>query len=185
VILATAGSPTLPWWADRLLVPVVFVLLGAAITFATGQITARRERHRAKRAFLQAIRLELRGLEEQLQASLKDLQASKERLDRNVADPPPYLVGMLRTTVFTSQLGKLSDLSDPLVYEVIKLYSEIPVLLEIIEVLNQNSKELARDDGSAQQARRMKAVASIVTALILQGDGFIGKIRNLVEKLPA
>ena len=131
-----------------------------------------------KARILQAIRLELRGLEEQLQASLKDLQASKERLDRNVADPPPYLVGMLRTTVFTSQLGKLSDLSDPLVYEVIKLYSEIPVLLEIIAVLNQNSKELARDDGSAQQARRMKAVASIVTALILQGDGFIGKIRN-------
>lgn len=184
MVPAAPTLQTLPWWGDRLVIPAVFALLGAAITFATGQMTARRQRRRAKRAFLQAIRLELRGLEEQLQASLKELQGSKDRLDRNVAAPPPILVGMLRTTVFTSQLGKLSDLSDPLIYEIIKLYSDIPVLLEIIGALNQHSKDLAKDDGMAQQARRIKIVASIVTALILQCDGFVGRIRNLIEKLP-
>ena len=107
-----ASPQPLPWWVDRLLIPIIFVFVGAGITFATGQITGWRERRRARRAFLQAIRLELRGLEEQLQASLKEIQDSKARLERGVATPP-HLVGTLRTTVFASQLGRVSDLSDP------------------------------------------------------------------------
>jgi hypothetical protein len=60
----------LHWWAERLVIPVIFALVGAGIGFGVGQITAWLERRRTKRSFLRAIRLELMGLQEQLQASL-------------------------------------------------------------------------------------------------------------------
>ena len=94
----------------------------------------------------------------------------------------PVRLGVLAATAV---ICDPSAPADPLTYEIIKLYSEVPVLLEIIEALNRHSKELARDDGIAQQARRIKAVSSILTVLIPQCNGFIGRIRNLVEKLPA
>jgi hypothetical protein len=173
----------LPWWAERLVIPVVFALVGAGIGFGTGQITAWLERRRTKRSFLQAIRLELIGLREQLQASLDEVEASIERLQKNVPIPP-HLVGTLRNTVFTSQLGRISDLSDPLIIEIIRLYSDLPVLLQIIGALNQHSAELSKDDGSAQQAQRIRAVLSIVIALSIQFKGFLTRIQGLAEKLP-
>ncbi len=173
----------LPWWADRLVIPVIFALLGAGIGFGVGQITAWLERRRTKRTFLRAIRLELMGLQEQLEASLAEVEGSKERLQRNVA-APPHLVGTLRNTVFTSQLGRVSDLSDPLVIEIIKLYSDLPLLLQIIGALNQHTMELSKDDGSAQQSQRIRGVLSIVTALSVQFSGFLTRIRGLVARLP-
>jgi len=173
----------LPWWADRLVIPVVFALVGASIAFGTSQVTGWLDRRRAKRAFLRAIRLELLSLQEQLQASLDEVEASTERLRRNVA-APPQLVGTIRNTVFTSQLGKISDLSDPLVMEITKLYSDLPVLTQIIEVLNQHSRELPKDDGSAQLAQRIRGVLSIVTALSVKLKGFLAVISGLVARLP-
>src|SRR5207245_7770678 len=78
---------------------------------------------------------------------------------------PPHLVGTLRNTVFTSQLGKVSDLADERIVEIVKLYSDLPVLLQIIEGLNRKSSELDKDDGSAQQAQRVRIVLSVVIAL--------------------
>jgi len=123
------------------------------------------------------------GLQEQLQASLEEVEGSKERLQKNVPTPP-HLVGTLRNTVFTSQLGRISDLSDPLVIEIIRLYSDLPVLLQIIASLNQQSAELSKDDGSAQQAQRIRAALSIVIALSVQFNGFQTRIRGLVARLP-
>jgi hypothetical protein len=97
-------AQALPWWADRLVIPAIFVLLGAGIGLGVGQIAAWLERRRTKRSFLRAIRLELMGLQEQLQASLDETEGSKERLQRNVPTIP-HLVGTLRNTVFTSKTG--------------------------------------------------------------------------------
>jgi len=174
----------LPWWIDRILIPAAFTLLGAGIGLATSQISGWFERRRTKQAFLRGIRLELHGLQEQLQASLSEAESSKDRLQRNVA-APPQLVATLRNTVFTSQLGRVSDLSDPLIIEIVKLYSDLPVLLQIIEVLNRHSSDLSKDDGSAQQAQRIRGVLSIVIALCVQLNGFISRVRALIEKLPA
>jgi hypothetical protein len=112
------------------LIPAVFLLLGSVITFVTGQLATLRDRRRAKAVFLKAIRLELLRLDEQLRASLAEVEGSMERLKRGVA-APPQLVGTLRTTVFTSQLSTLSDLSDKTVIEVIRFYSDLPVLLQV------------------------------------------------------
>ena len=111
------------------------------------------------------------------------MEGSKERLQTGVPTPP-HLVATLRNTVFTSQLGRISDLSDPLIIEIIKLYSDLPVLLQVIGALNQQSSELSKDDGSAQQAQRVRAVQSIVIALGVQLNGFLSRIRGLVTKLP-
>lgn len=111
------------------------------------------------------------------------MEGSRERLQRN--EPvPPHLVGTLRTTVFTSQLGKVSDLSDPLIFDIIKLYSDLLVLPQIIVALNQRSAELSKDEGIAQQAQRIKAILSVVISMSVQLSGFMARIRELVRRLP-
>jgi hypothetical protein len=88
------------------------------------------------------------------------------------------------TRSLTHSWGRVSDLSDPLVIEIIKLYSDLPVLLQIIGALNQRSAELSKDDGSAQQAQRIRAILSIVIALSVQFNGFLTRIHGLVARLP-
>ena len=157
-----------------MLIPVIFLVLGSAITFVTGRLTAFNERRKAKSGFLKAIRLELLGLKEQLKASLAEVQGSIDRLKRREA-APPQLVGTLRTTVFTSQFSKLapSDLSDATIVEIVRLYSDLPVLLQLIESVNRNSSELSKDDGSAQQAQRIAKALSIVMVMSEQFNGFL------------
>lgn len=140
------------------------------------------ERRRAKRAFLQAIRLELLGLEEQLKASLNEVDGSIERLQKKILTAP-HLVGTLRNTVFTTKLGRLGDLSDPLIMEIVKLYSDVPVLLQIIESVNRQGPELSKDDGSAQQGQRISRMQSTVVVLAEQLRAYMGRTRHLVESL--
>jgi len=182
VILDTQNQP-LPWWIERLLIPAVFLLLGSVITFMVGQFTTWWNRRKAKFTFLRAVRLELLGLREQLEASLTEVEGSKQRLERGTP-APPQLVGTLRTTVFTSQLATVSDLSDETIIKVIQFYSDLPVILQMIETLNRNSAELSKDDGSAQQAQRVRGVLSIVITLGVSLAGFIKRIHDLVGKLP-
>ena len=174
----------LPWWADHLVIPIMFVLLGAGIGFGVGQLTGWLERRRTKRAFLRAIRLELQSLQEQLQATLDELEGSKERLQRGVP-APPEIIGAIRNTVFTSQLGRISDLSDPLIIDIVKLYSDLSILTQFVEVLNRHGRELSKDDGIAQQAQRTRRVLGDVTGLSLYLHGFLQRIEKLVAQLPA
>ena len=174
-----------PWLVERVLIPAIFLLLGSVIAFVAGQLTAWMDRRRAKEGFLKAVRLELLGLEEQLKASLAEIQGSMERLQRG-APTPPQLVGTLRTSVFISQLSRLaaSDLADETIIKIVQLYSDLPVLLQMIETLNRNSSDLSKDDGSAQQAHRVSKVLSIVRVMAEQFIVFITRIHALTEKLP-
>ncbi|OLE83125.1 MAG: hypothetical protein AUG07_08890 [Acidobacteria bacterium 13_1_20CM_2_60_10] len=183
MIVSVPSQQPITWWEERVLIPAVFVLLGAGVGFTSTQVNSWLERRRTKLIFLRAVRLELLGLEQQLQASLDEVERSKERLQKGVA-APPHLVGTLRNTVFTSQLGKVSDLADERIVEIVKLYSDLPVLLQIIEGLNRKSSELDKDDGSAQQAQRVRIVLSVVIALSAQLTVFITRIGELVAKLP-
>lgn len=136
-----------------------------------------------KSAFLRAIRMELLGLGEQLKESLAEVEESKTRLQRNER-ASPHIVATLRNTVFNSQLVRISDLSDPLIMDIVTFYSDLPVLLQIIEAMNQKSADLSRDDGSAQQAQRIRELFSIVITLSIKLTGFLNRISGLVKRLP-
>ena len=172
----------MPWWVDHLLVPVIFVLLGAGITFAATQMQTLIERRRAESAFLRAIRIELTSLDQQLQASLNEVTESKARLERNQPGVLPQLVGTLRTTVFTTQLGTLKDLSDPLLMEIVKLYADLPILQQMIERLNAEA-EPSGDAGIQQLMAKQARTLSVMVALSVQLNGFLKQIRALLSKL--
>jgi len=177
------GTQEIHWWAEHVFVPIVFTLVGAGIGFATSQLNDWLEARRAKQAFLRAIRIELLGLDQQLQESLEEIRGSEDRLEKG-GGRPPYMAGTLRTTVFAAQLGKLRDLSDPPLIEIVRFYSDLPVLQQIIEALNQQSTEFLKDGGIAQQHEKFNRIKSVLHSLDLKLNGFLERIRDLVPKLP-
>src|SRR5690348_11848543 len=99
----------IPWWADHLLLPIVFIVVGAALGFVLTWLKASLDAKAAKDAFLAAIRSELSSLRDQLAKSSDTLADSMSRF--RDGGSPPHLAGTLRTTVFSSQLLKLTSLA--------------------------------------------------------------------------
>src|SRR5690242_6210249 len=122
------------------------------------------------------------SLDQQLQASLYYVTESKARLENNQPGRWPQLVGTLRMTVFTTQLGTLKDLSDPLLMEIIKLYSDLPILQQMIERLNVEATPPG-DVGMQKLMSQQVRVLSVITALSVQLSGFLSQIHALFPKL--
>jgi hypothetical protein len=121
----------LPWWVDRL-VNAGFAFVGATIGFAGGWYKDAIAARRAKTAFKIAIRYELEGLKSQLDEALFIVQDGRQRFERDPRSPPQFAVS-LRNTVFSTQLGKLQDLNDPLILEITRFYSDLGMLSSGIE----------------------------------------------------
>src|SRR5712692_465250 len=96
------ASGILPGWTDKFLLPAFFTLLGALISLFVSEWKDHHQAKKRKQAFLRAVGMELDALKDQLIASLAEIDASLLRLQ--VFGTGPYLVGVVRNTVFTSQL---------------------------------------------------------------------------------
>ncbi len=171
----------IPWWAERLLLPIVFTVVGAGLGFVLSRWNATLDARGAKKAFLAAIRLELSGLQKQLEASSDELQGSRSRFQNNQGSPP-HIIGTTRNTVFSSQLGKLKDLADPLLMEIIELYSDLGVLEKGIEALNNCSQEYS-DANVVRQPEIRVQILSVCQALDVKLTEFLRRIRTLESKL--
>src|ERR1700730_12025746 len=99
------------WWLEHVAVPASFVLLGAAIGFILGRINQWLDARKSRKNFLQAIAIELRGLQ-------RHLKITKSSADEALAD---FVKGKSETVnftdsyelmIFNTQLGKLTDISD-------------------------------------------------------------------------
>ncbi len=172
----------IPWWLDRLTM-AAFTLVGAGIGFAAGRFKDWLDARAAKQAFLRAIRLELVALREQLEASLTEVNAGRVRYATNIGSPPQFAV-TLRTTVFSTQLGKLKDLSDPLIMALVKFYSDVPRLERIIDLLNRKSGEAFKAATGDQQTAVAKDILSMVQVLSEDLSGFIRQVDRLLPRLP-
>jgi len=132
-------------WLHELAIPALFTLLGAGIGFFTGELRDDRKAKRDKRAFLQAIGMELDALGKQLDASLHEVRDSTDRVRGN-SQTGPQFAAALRTSVFTSQIGKLRDVGDPLLIEIIHFYSDLGTLEKTVETANDVGAEFSRAD---------------------------------------
>jgi len=131
-----------PWWVGQLLIPGIFTVLGAGIGFGAGRLKDWLDAEAAKKAFLVSIGSELQGLYLQLQRSQEEVEGGKSRFTKDPAKAlPPQFALALRTAIFSTQLAKLRDVSDPLVQQVILLYSDLSLLPSITDLLNQQSFE--------------------------------------------
>src|ERR1700677_1833245 len=117
-------------WMREIVVPAFFMLLGAGAAFIFGHFQDDIKVKRGKRAFLVAVGMELDALRNQLDASLQEVKDSAERF--RGGEPPQFAAGF-RTTLFTSQVGKLRDVDDPLLIEVIHFYSDFGTLEQMFE----------------------------------------------------
>jgi len=183
-----------PWWVHTILVPVVFVLLGAFVGFVTTLARDRIDRRRVRRAFLRATRRELITLERQLSTAIEEVESGEKRLIDNRQLPAFAL--SFRTTVYASQLSKLSDVANPLVLTVIEVYSDITALEGIVRILNEQSSQAEtlrpqKQIGIVQQAneaaaflRAVSKVGSACQVLLERLRLLLPAVKSLVEKLP-
>src|SRR5271167_3821506 len=119
-----APSGQIPWWLDRVATPAIFVVLGATLGFVLGRINDWLNARIAKKAFLRAIRVELSTLRKHLEGTLKDATEVRDLLQKGERKAL-HLATAFQTGVYTSQLGRLRDVSDPLVLEIIRFYDQL------------------------------------------------------------
>jgi hypothetical protein len=132
------------------------------------------EAERVKKYFLIAIGMELEALHGQLDASLEQVTKSIELITKGEGIGPSYSIAW-RTTVFSTQVGKLRDVADPLLIEVIHFYTGFQVLEQIRELVNDLSADYvtsgSKEEVRGRLLRRLKTLHGAiqkVTAELLQ-----------------
>jgi len=170
-------------WLREVVVPVVFILFGSALGFVLSQINDDRKANRAKQSFLRAIRMEMDALSDQLDGSLHAVKVSKKTVAAN--GNGPKFAAAFRTSVFMSQIGRVRDVDDPLVIEIVHFYSDLGVLQPIFDGLNELSAEYNRASAPSGEKDRVRTfVLSSLTELEHQMTGFGNRLKFLRDKLP-
>jgi hypothetical protein len=178
-------SVPIPWWVDHLLVPIVFIFFGAVLGFSFGRLKDRLDERKARQAFLRAVRVELSTIREHLYGTLKDATEYSERLekgDHNVL----YLVTNFQTTVYTSQLGKLKDVSDPLVFEVLQFYDKLSNLERIKSHQTSASFDLTKltEQDAQKEGPLVTLYRSGLNEVIKRIKELLPAVESLIAKLP-
>jgi hypothetical protein len=173
---ASVPSVPIPWLLDHVVVPILFTFFGAFRGFGFGRLKDWLDERKAKKAFLRAVRVELSTIREHLEGTLKDATEYKERLERGERNVL-YLVTTFQTTVYTSQLAKLKDVSDPRVFEVLQFYDKLSNLERIKSHQTSASFDLTRL--TEQDVHKEGSIVS------LYSSGLNEVVRRIKELLPA
>lgn len=91
-MISATQANTAPSWVQTVAIPAFFTLLGAVLGFVTSLAKEWMNERSRKRAFLEAIKLELTSLKEQLAASHHQVTESVER-SRTVEERRFWLEG--------------------------------------------------------------------------------------------
>ncbi|MGI0084101.1 MAG: hypothetical protein ACREBQ_03370 [Nitrososphaerales archaeon] len=179
------SPPQVSWWLDHFAVPILFTLFGAILGFAAGWLREWLEDRKARTAFLKAIRMEVQTLHEQVKGSLKDALENKAYLDwggRQVV----HLVSTFQTSIYSSQLSKLKNLADPLVYEVVRLYTNLSNLEIVKSHIASRSFELMtlQDNEAGKEAGIVTIYRSALDEVIKRMNAIISAAESLIPKLP-
>lgn len=155
--------------------------------FGAGRINDWWNARRIKKAFLRAIRVELSTLRQHLAGTLKDATEAREDLREKGMRKALYLATSFQTGVYTCQLGKLRDVFDPLVLEVIRLYDQLSNLERVKNHITRRSFDLAALTGSTMDNEKesplaqdymssLDEVIKRINTLLLESDGLIKKL---------
>jgi hypothetical protein len=182
-----AVSGQIPWWFDRAK-PVVLLLVGTMLGFGAGRINDWWNARRTKKAFLRAIRVELSTLRQHLAGTLKDATETREDLREKGMRKALYLATSFQTGVYTCQLGKLRDVFDPLVLEVIRFYDQLSNLERVKNHITSRSFDLAALTGSTMDKEKEPPLAQDYISSLEEAIKRINKLLlesdSLMNKLP-
>jgi hypothetical protein len=183
-----APSGQITWWLDRLFAtPAFLVLFGAALGFGAGRINDWCNARKMKKAFLRAIRAELTTLRQHLSGTLKDASEARDDLLQKGIRKALYVATSFQTGVYTCQVGKLRDVFDPLVLEVIRFYDQLSNLERVKNHIYRRSFDLAALTGSNADKEKEQPLAKDyissldeaikrIKTLLLESEGLISKL---------
>lgn len=180
---AQIPSEQIPWWLDRVLVPVFFTFFGASLGFGFGRLKDWFDDRKALQVFLKAIRMELLRVCEHLRGTLKDATQCRDDIqkgNRRVL----HLASAFLTTIYSSQLGRVKDVSNALVIEVIAFYGSLANLERVKSHVTTASIEittLARDKIGDELVRHY---LSALDEVIRRVQILLPAAEELVRKLP-
>jgi hypothetical protein len=170
-------------WAREFAIPALFTFLGAVIGFLSSQLRDSWEARRNKKTFARAIGMELDALGTQLDDTLNEVRDSAARVDARGTGP--QFAYSFRTAVFTSQLGKLRDVDDPLMIRIVHFYSDLGTLQHILESTNDLSAECSRTPELRGERDAVRSrLSSSLTVLQREITGFAKRLKALRSKLP-
>ncbi len=175
----------IPWWVDRFAVPVFFTFFGVLLGFAFGRLKDWLDEHKAKESFLRSVRVELLTIRDHLQGTLKNATENIESLkkgNRNVV----YLVTSFHTSVYTSQLSKLRDLSDPRVFEIARFYDDLSNLEKIKSHHSSASFDLTRltEQDTPKEGPLVGLYTSALNEIVRRIEGLLPAANTRIAILP-
>jgi hypothetical protein len=187
----------MPWRVAVIVLPSVFLFLGALIGFVGTWVRDKLESRQARHAFLKAIHRELESLDRQLDAAIAEVEDSKQKMETSW-HVPQFALGF-RTTVYSTQLGKLRDLADPLLLEIVEIYSDIASLTGIVDLLNRHGADatalqppealswhaLAQHQDKGPFSQALARVGSACQVLLERMRPLSSRVRSLMTRLPA
>ena len=183
-----ALSGQIPWWLDHVATPAILVLFGAVAGFGSGRINDWLNARKVKKGFLRAIRIELSTLRQHLEGTLKDATENRDDLVQKGTRKVLHLATSFQTGVYTCQLGKLRDVSDPLVLEIIRFYDQLSNLERVKNHAAARSFELGVLTGSnADKAREQPLAQAYISSLdevIKRITQLLPEADSLINKLP-
>ena len=175
-----ATEPQYFSWLRELVIPAFFMLLGAVVTYVVTIVRDDREAKRLRRAFLRAVDMELAALSKQLDASFDEVSESLERV--KTQSTGPQFAASLRTAVFSGQIGKVRNVDDKLMIEVIHFYSDLGTIQQIFESTNELGKLYNTTDSGIQKLVGGRLVSSL-WVLQAQIKGFGSRIVELRKQI--
>jgi hypothetical protein len=180
-------SEQIPWWLDHIATPAIFVVLGATLGFVLGRVNDWLNSRTVKRAFLKAIRVEMSTLRKHLGGTLQDATEVKDLLQKGVRRGL-HLATAFQTGVYSCQLGKLRDVSDPLVLEIIRFYDQLSNLERVKNHATARLFELtalakSREDIIREQSMTID-YASTLDEVIKRINQLLPAAESLINKLP-
>jgi hypothetical protein len=148
------------WWVEHILVPVVFVLIGAMVAFGAGQLTTLFDATRQTHNFLKGITAELEGLKADLRQTKATVdEACADYVDPNKAADVVHFTDALGTRFFDTQLSKLPRISDQRIFEIISLYNDLTAVQRHRDHLTSEAYELAHEAGDENSPKAEKYFA--------------------------
>jgi hypothetical protein len=174
------------WWLDRVVMPAFLLVVGAALGFGAGRINDRWNARKMKKAFLKAIRVELATLRDHLSGTLEDATEARDALQKGIRKAL-HLATSFQTGVYTCQVGKLRDVFDPLVLEVIRFYDQLSNLERVKNHIYKRSFDLAASTESSADKKEQSLARDYLSSLneaIKRINTLLPISEALINKLP-
>lgn len=169
-------------WLCSIATPAFFTFFGAVLGFLFAELKDRWRAHRTRAAFLKAVAIELGTIKKELQEAATSAEIFAQRVQES--GYAPQLIPKWGTTVFDTQLGKLLDVADDVVFRTIKVYAAIGRIERIIVFVNDNSRDFVGARAGNEKADAQSRLRSALLVARDEANLALPSIDALLQELP-